>query len=97
MCASDPFLKLNLYRHALVTQRRPGDSVERRNFLRHLVEQTLDGGISVFAGDIVHQFMQKLPFRTSLATRRNSLHEFLHTTLAIHETAPLLSMSTAWQ
>src|SRR5436309_11442068 len=43
---------LNFYRHARVTEAGPRQSVESRHVLRHLVEQTFDGGKTVATSDI---------------------------------------------
>ena len=62
-------------RHTRVAQPGPGQAVERRNFLRHLVEQAFDAGKTVLAGDVVDQFVQKFPFGPGIAARLDGLHE----------------------
>ena len=57
-----PVIASNLHRHTRVAQARPRQAVERRNVLRHLVEQTFDGQETILAGDVVNQIVQEIPF-----------------------------------
>src|SRR5882724_13112444 len=63
ICKNWSICKLNRHRHTRVAQSGPGQPVERRNFLRHLVEQPFNAGKAVFARHIVDQLVQELPFR----------------------------------
>src|SRR5277367_1640337 len=57
LCLCVSVAKLNCYRRSRVTERRPRQTVERGNVLRHFVEQTFDGHKTVLAGDIVNEVM----------------------------------------
>jgi hypothetical protein len=73
LCGS---IKLNLHRHAGVSQCRPRQSIKRGNFLRHEIKQTFDARETILAGDIKNQFMQKFPLGPGVAGRRKRGNEF---------------------
>src|SRR5712664_1549264 len=64
------FIRLTLSFHRLpcVSQTRPGQAAERRDFLRHLVEQSFDAHKTIAPGHIEYQLVQKLPFRSRIAS-----------------------------
>src|ERR1700679_179605 len=88
---------LDLHRHAGVAETCPSQAVERRNVLRHFIEQTFNRHETILAGDVVHEVMQKFPFRARVTRRLDGLHEFLDATLAVGEGAALLHMRAAGQ
>src|SRR5437867_8678761 len=47
--------------HARIPEGCPSQALERGHFLRHLVEQTLDGHKAVLSRDVVDQFVQEFP------------------------------------
>src|SRR5216683_749514 len=62
-------LVLNWNRHSHIAQAGPTQSVECRDFPRHLIEQAFDARKTVLAGNVVNQLVQKFPFRPGVATR----------------------------
>src|SRR4030095_14467563 len=86
---------LNLDRSSSVAEGSPSQAMESWNLLRHLVEQPFNAHEAVLARDVVHEFVEKLPFRTGLTFRLDRLHEFLHTTLDIGEGAPLFRVGAS--
>ena len=98
----DPSYRLAAGRSVHVTsprvpKRRPGQSLERRDFLRHLVEQAFDAGKAVLAGDIENQLVQKFPFRPRVAARLDRFHESLHAAFDVGERAALFRMRATRQ
>src|SRR3954471_18645802 len=67
----------NLNRHSRVAQPGPCHSRERRNFFRHLVEQSFNAHETVLAGYVENEFVQDFPFRPRDPGRLDRLHEFL--------------------
>src|ERR1700733_822505 len=84
---------LDFHRHSGVAESRPRQTVERRNVLRHFVEQTFDGQKTILAGDVENQVVQKFPFGARLAGRFDGLHEFLDATFGVRERAALFRVS----
>ena len=80
-----------------VTQACPGQTMERRDFLRHLVEQTFDACKTILPGDVVNQLVQKFPFRTRVPARLDRFYELLHTALDVGERAALLRVRAPGQ
>jgi len=59
-----------------VTQTRPRQAIECGHFLGHLVEQAFDAGKTILAGDVVNQFVQEFPFRTSVPRGSTAFKNF---------------------
>src|SRR6266540_4998377 len=85
------------HRHARISERGPGEAVERAHFLCHLVEQALDGDKPVLPRDVIDQFVQEFPLRTGIAGRLDGLEETLHAALDVRERAALLGVSATRQ
>src|SRR5258706_1255205 len=66
-----------------ITQSRPDQTGERRDFFRHLIEQALDTHEPVLARYIENQLVKKLPFRPGIALRFECFRESLHPPLDV--------------
>src|SRR6185436_15952473 len=87
----------DLHAHTAIAQGGPGEPIERWHFLRHLVEQALDGHESILPRDVVDQFVQEFPFGTRIAGRFDGLPETLHAALDVRERTALFGVGATRQ
>src|SRR5436305_5192451 len=83
--------------HTSISELVPGQAIERGDFGRHLIEQTLDADESVLASDIEHQLVQKFPFRPGMTAWFDRFQKPLDPAFAIGEGPAFLRVRAAGQ